>query len=221
MNINMTQAIITYHNSQVGDGWDDFWDYKCAAEQYSDICSGVYIQQTSDKLKEYLRKFGMTRKSKVPRLQQKDWEDILRGIRPSYISVKDITMETIQESHRRDVLRLVYDLAFELDSRKVSPTYTLVTKILLALWGQVPAWDAKVKNAFTAYLKPTSHHLSQPTKAGYSLPFDLLLDLQKNYNNQWKQDFFTLRDQYQITRTSGQNPIPPARLIDMALWQMG
>jgi hypothetical protein len=214
IDVNIVQAIQKYHDSSTGYAWGIFWDYKCETEEDGDnIFSDSHILMTSLHLFVYLTCFGMTRPgTRLIHITVHDFAEILRGLGDSYNPVKDVRFEAL-ESHREHVTSLFKNTLKILDSKKVRPTITMITKILLAAWGQTPAYDSRFRLAYKKAFP------GQRIPSSLNSVFDSLLFLKEQYCAKWAEEVAKLPDKTRRTRPDGKYKIPPARLVDMAFWQ--
>lgn len=209
--MTITNAIADYHQSNVGYAWDKFWDYKCSVEATGvSILSAGYIATTSQNLLSYLFAFGMRRKTKLVNLTSFQFQQVLHNLSTEYAAIQHIRLETLSLADRQGVVRLFDATEHALENQGVSATVTLVTKIHMALWGTVPAYDILFRRAYRDFFT------GLPFPSRPASLFDSLLQLQNCYNARWKPLITQLN-----TRSGGQQPIPVARLIDMAFWQYG
>lgn len=215
--MRIDQAIIKYHDSPVGYDWDKFWDYKCKIEAGGqDILDPQQQVTTSKHLLNYLLGFGMRRKSNLGNTTPSQFSKVLVAIHHEYKIVKNIKLETLAEQNRHQAISLFKTTGTALDSQGLPRTITLITKMFMALWGEIPGFDKRFCSAYrnlSLGIPPSQYSIEDPL-------FDSLLILNQHYNQTWSQQITGLPTRYRTTRTQGMYPIPTGRLIDMALWQI-
>jgi hypothetical protein len=99
------------------------------------------------------------------------------------------------------------DLEKALQAINVSETHTMRSKILLAVWGQIPALDSRFREVF----KATGGFWERRP-----FPANVLNRVREKYVECWRQEIEAAPDEWK--HTSGGNRIPDARLIDIAFW---
>ncbi len=214
--MSIAQAIQDYHQSDVGYAWDEFWDHKCEVEATGgSLLSEEHIAETSHRLLSYLFKFGMTRKTKLITLTDAEFGQVLTALNDAYQAVHDVRLEMLSQAHQPSVVTLFKTTARALRDQDVSPTITLVTKMHMALWGAVPAYDRLFRYAYRKTF------VGKPFPSRYTTLFDSLLRLRDRYDDKWAPQIAQLDPSVRQTRSGGHQPIPVARLIDMAFWQYG
>ena len=136
-----------------------------------------------------------------------EFKEIVTEITPKLKSLDGIIFEHLSEKDELAV-ESVYDaIEKALIERKISGSETMITKILMTVWGQTPAFDR--------YFVKTYREYFPPKPVDY---FKALKKLSDVYNENWKQALQKL-DKEQAYTTAG-NKIPVARLIDMAFWNI-
>lgn len=213
--MDMASAIQSYLNEYDGYGraWDILWDYKCEVQQQArSILDREHVRATALNLFAYLTCFGMARSStRLTEITIDNFEELLLELpAQSYKALLDVTFERLAPSHRE-----IFDLFWRalqdgLKKCHVSATDTMITKILMGIWGETPAFDTYFRAGFRSevYRLPTD-------------PFRILLKLREKYESSWAHEIRELRNDCFYTRRGYKNRIPVARLLDMGLWYLG
>jgi len=195
------------------DEWEVFWDYKWAVEaDGGSIFAEPTVFEASARLISYLFFYGMGRGS--TRL-------LTVGSSKRFASVLDAlstphAQELFQEQfHVVDWSAMPFtvvwnDLENALHQVDVSATSTMRSKILLAVWGQMPALDTRFYRTFTA---TWDFWAVQP------FPGNVLNAIRQRYLEAWRHEIDEAPDDWK--HTTGGNRIPDARLIDIAFWYHG
>ena len=193
--------------------WTIFWDYKCEIEGRGEsILSEEHRWQTALQLFAYLCCFGMGRaKTRLTSITIDHFADVLSHIRPdTFAALLDVKFENIDDSDE-DVLKAAWrQLREGLAKHNVSTTATMVTKILMGLWGEIPAFDRYFREVHRKVFGSWHEH---------TMP--VLRELQDAYHESWKPALKGLEPPYTHTRRGQSNRIPVARLIDMGFWYLG
>jgi len=165
----------------------------------------------------YLASWGMYRGSS--QLLQKDYRVhslvVSELLEEKYNALWQIDLATI-DYHAPEV-RLVIQLAGKLGqiylSLGISPTPTLLTKVLLGTYACIPAYDTLFVNGVAYWNKlPESHQPKFPTRFGIN-SYRGLIEFYRSH----KQDF----DMAQDTIAQGGMVYPPMKLVDMYFWNLG
>lgn len=203
------EAVKKYQDGEVGAAWEIFWDYKCAIENRgSDIFDDKYLQQTTMHLFIYLCCFGMVRgNNALTKSDLKCFTKVIIKSKKSLKALSNIKFDELNEDNRKVVEAAYTRLGVELEKQSISSTETMITKILMACWGHTPAYDSYFVRTYRKYLKPLPGDY-----------FKSLLKLEDKYKTAWKSRFDRLNVNY--VKTKRGSPIPHARLIDMAFWQI-
>ena len=217
--MDFQKAIGAYVLSKTGHGWDIFWDYRFQLKSHgvSPLADDQHLE-TAVQLSAYLASFGMYRGStRLSSLSAHGLADVIGSCREALEAVEHIHLESLREVDREIVVRLFSTLGSSLRERDVSSSVTMVTKMTLALWGQVPAFDS--------FARRTIYQLGIGTKSrqfpnSYNQAFDAMLKLRSEYENSWNR-LENLEHTLNRTRPSETAPVPVARLIDMGLWWLG
>lgn len=210
------------HGSQYkseGDAWTIFWDYKKKIEKRGGtIFSKENLDLTSMHLMLYLFCFGMGRATtKLIYSNITDFKEIVKSSKKELddLNQNQIVFEKLEEKHRQKIKLVFNNLRKELEERGISGSTTMITKILMATWGQTPAYDSRFVSTYRKLL---------PRKIGYFYEadgyFDSLMTLKKASDKLWRcASLSNMNDK--LTKTPKGNIIPRARLIDMAFYSRG
>ena len=167
----------------------------------------------------YLASWGMYRGSSF--LLQKDYKvhkdavlemqkekyNILRSATPEQLISKD-SLKAIEELHEK--LQEIYlSIKKTVTESKTSITDTLITKILMGVYGCVPAYDRYVKYTLKEY------DIGHPSFCSSRLK-ERLIELSKFYL-EWKS---VIDDENQKINSNGIN-YPCMKILDILFWQIG
>ncbi len=197
------------------DEWEVFWDYKLDVEGNG---GSIFVEPTvfeaSARLISYLFFYGMGRGSTR-----------LLGVNSSrrFASV----LMVMAAPHAQELFLQQF---FEVDDWRTTPGFTAVwndlggalrdvcvtdthimrSKVLLAVWGQMPALDERFSRTFMAKWK---FWLKRP------FPANVLNTIRQAYTEEWRQEIEAVPEDWKHTLAG--NRIPDARLIDIAFWYHG
>lgn len=207
----LVKKIRKYQDEGRGIAWSIFWDYKKGIEKRGgNIFSDECLALTSMHLFIYLCCFGMARSPTGLTNSDLDvFTNMIKNIKDNINRLSTITFEKLDKSHRSVINSNCHEISKKLRGVDISGSRTMVTKILMACWGQTPAYDTRFVSAYRKYVK--------------RLPgdyFESLCELKREYETSWKKDILTLGSKYRKTKAGGCD-IPHARLIDMAFWELG
>lgn len=110
------------------------------------------LQQSCLQLGFYLASWGMLRGSSV--LLQKSakiYETVISAIASAEPAIWEIDVDSYSDQNIRKILRFEETLQECLPSTKSVPSATLVTKIMLGVFGNVPAFDSYFKKGFGTF----------------------------------------------------------------------
>ena len=206
---SISEAIIEFRRKYPYDAWDIFWDYKSSIEgDGGDICSEDNLLITTGHLMSYLYRYKMTRNNKLGSLSEREFSQILSNSSESLRLLSGIRFSTLTAEDQHNIREAYRGLGEELGNYRISPTETMITKILMALWGETPAFDYRAVNTYRKVIgkKPGDY-------------FKSLWKLKLKYESDWKDQIDNLPLTYKQTLKG--TAVPHAKLIDMAFWLMG
>lgn len=117
-----------------------------------EIASKENIQQSCLQLGFYLASWGMLRGSSV--LLQKSakvYEPVIWAIADADKAIWEIDVNAYDDANIKSILYFESILKDSLPASRSVPSATLVTKIMLGVFGNVPAFDTNFKNGFRAF----------------------------------------------------------------------
>lgn len=207
---HLCSSIKQYSRETTGAAWEIFWDYKCSkSKSGEDIFESRNIEKTSMHLFIYLCCFGMARNTtNLAYSNLHVFSKMIDEVKTELGSLSDISFENLCERDRQPINKCCKAISHALEVHKISNSETMISKILMASWGQTPAFDTRFVKTYRKYLPP---------KPGDY--FDALMKLSKEYNEKWEMGMNRLESRY--AKTEGGNLIPSARLIDMGFWNIG
>ena len=192
--------------------WIDFWERKCRIETNGvNIFSEEHLDETSTLLKKYLQSYKMTRFEGG--LDETRFRKAVINFCSSINSLEKIKFGELRECHKEIVQSACNKISEEMGKiNNRADSQTMVSKILMACWGQTPAFDSHFRKSFMDEQKinicPATNHL-----------FYNLMDVQHVYLTNWKNALSGFEEKY--IKTPEKYQIPHARLIDMAFWELG
>jgi len=211
---NIGQYLERYANDRANglDEWEVFWDYRCAVQANGDsIFAEPHVYETSVRLISYLFFYGMGRGSTrlLAMRSSRRFACVVRAIAtPEGEQLLQTHFGVVNWRHP-PFIRVWNDLGEALREIGVSDTETMLSKVLLAVWGEMPALDSRFNRVF----KATWDVERRPPLAG-------VLDcIRQRYAETWQNEIQAAPDAWK--HTSGGNPIPDARLVDIAFWYHG
>lgn len=206
-----------YHNRLAGDdyprlrAWDFLWDHVQSMPTWKALTSDKNLEKSALHLGFYLANWGMLRgSSQLLNANIKFIEDftahIFTGVGEDFwnLTLADFTDDNAvaQEAFDEALIRVR-----QFEPGRISWTDTLVTKVLLGLWGQCPARDINFKEGFKAFLQERPYG-RQPRTSGRYLVFLNHIRTEEA----WR---------FPVFRTPGGNEYPDGKVIDMAFFQYG
>lgn len=215
--MNFEKYAISYFQHATNDkyhrlrAWEFLWDHIQSIPTWKGIISGKHLEKSALHLGFYLANWGMFRgSSELLNVNIRFFEDLLSFLFTELedkfwdLTLDDFIKENItaQESFDSAISTIC---AFE--KSRISWTETLVTKILLGIWGQCPARDTLFKNGFSKFNK-RGRYGRQPRTSGLYLVY--LNHIRKL--EEWKMPNF---------KTIAGNSYPPGKIIDMAFFEYG
>jgi hypothetical protein len=214
-----------YHHEACGDdyprlrAWEFLWDWVQSSNSWSALASHRRRQQTALHLGLYLAQWGMFRGSSGLLQVNLDFFDAFvlhlfggKGVNPAFwdLTLKDFEGTRRNEEAERLFAQGVEDLR-SFEPNRVTWTSTLTSKVLLGVWGQVPAYDRYFHLGWRNFAAE---------RAEGDLPRTLKLDAQSlraiaqtRARHRWNLRGY--RTFY------GSHPYPPGKVIDMAFYQAG
>lgn len=197
--------------------WEFLWDYtQRHSTRKSLIATDKNIELTALHIGLYLANWGMFRGSgSLLDLNLNFYKDLSVFLFTKIpIEFWKLTFEDFNPENREKagVSQALYDSAVKkISGFKISWTNTLITKLLLGIWGNCPANDTYFKYGLSFYKKnnPKVNLRGRLTVSGLLLS-DLYLLVN---NNNWRIDTYKTRE--------GKNIYPAGKVIDMAFFQYG
>lgn len=211
------EYVADYHDRAKDDryprlhAWEHLWDYIQGIPTWKGIANDKNIEKSALHLGFYLANWGMFRgSSKLLNVNINFFQDftgmLFTKIDQSFwnLELADFTEDNVDAVAEFDNV-LSEICKFEND--RISWTDTLVTKVLLGVWGQCPARDTYFQKGFKAFLQDRSYE-NQPHTSGKYLV----------YLNKIK-----MAEKWKVPRyeTVGDNIYPPGKVIDMAFFELG
>ena len=145
----LADAIRAYP-AHYGQAWAIFWDYKCGVETAGhSIAEPQHRWQTALQLMAYLCCFGMGRAStRLTDITVDGLADVLARIKPeTYAALRAARFERLDDDYGRALVAVWEQLTAALKHHDVSSTDTMVTKMLMGLWGGCPACASSSRDA--------------------------------------------------------------------------
>lgn len=194
------------------DEWEVFWDYRCGIHaDGGSVFTEPHVDAASARLVSYLFFYGMGRGSTR-----------LLAVRSSRRFAH--VLEAISTAQGQELLQTDFatanwmhppfasvwnDVGTALREVGASDTETMRSKILLAVWGGMPALDSRFNTVF----KATWGVQRRPPRC------QVLACIQERHAETWRNEIESAPDAW--VYTSGGNRIPDARLLDIAFWYHG
>ena len=175
----------------------------------------------------YLASWGMLRNSKLLSCDYKVFLDLIPKImNTDYRILWDYNPKklTIKEKQEAEVCLFdngIYkEIEDYLDSKKVSPTNTLVTKILLGTFACLPAFDTEVNKGLRKYKKnnPSICKIDYPGFKGYDEGTVIDKKIFASLSNFIEKNYF---DIYNTDPAKSKMYYPPMKMVDMYFNQLG
>jgi hypothetical protein len=200
----------TYYEARrhARDEWEVFWDYRADVLVTGDtIFENWRVYDTGVRLLAYLFLYGMARNTGLPEIgSSRRLARLLVDIHtPAMTALLGTRFEAVDWT-QSPFMDAWADLGTALGKCDLSQTETMRSKILLAIWGEMPAFDERFRKVFLDTFQVPA-----------SVP--RLRLLQDAYRTHWKAEIATLRDE--LKHTLRGHRIPDARLIDIAFWLRG
>lgn len=205
MSINSYQfnsAFSRYHETfGMGLAWDIFWDYLTDNPR-------MRTPQKAKLLVLFLYSFGMNRGGRLEAVPMKQWEDFLSKTNTSIQILNRYKfghLKNVEED--REIFDRALDDIREKLPRSSSKSKTLLSKILLAVTGNVPAYDGY----FIEWLRNEQIGPQYPCyKSLYNIQ-NFLLESGISFSSIGTKS----------TRLGCSNTIPLGRIVDCVGWQIG
>jgi len=172
-----------------------------------ELASEENIEKSCLHLGFYLASWGMLRGSSV--LLQKSvkvYEPVISAIADAGMAIWDIDVNSYNTTNINTILDFEAILQRTLPASKSVPSPTLVTKIMLGIFGNVPAFDTNFKNGFRAF---TFSHKSLSRIKDFYLENQEIIEKYRIYTTDFKTGKSTKR---RYTR---------AKVIDMCFFIEG
>jgi len=191
------------------DEWEVFWDYRCAVQANGgSIFAEPHVCGASARLISYLFFYGMGRGS--TRLltvgSSRRFARVLRAIRTPEGEQLLETGFSAANWIEPPFTCVWNDIGTALREIGASDTEIMRSKVLLAVWGEMPALDSRFNRVFKA-----TWGCQRRPRLGRTLA-----SVQQRYAETWRNEVQAAPDAWRYT--SGGNPIPEARLVDIAFW---
>jgi hypothetical protein len=211
---NISQYLECYANDRANglDEWEVFWDYRCAVQANGNsIFAEPHVYETSVRLISYLFFYGMGRGSTrlLAMRSSRQFAGVVRAIAtPEGRQLLQTHFAAV--NWRQPPFTCVWNgIGEALRKIGVSDTEIMRSKILLAVWGGMPALDDRFNTVF----KATWDFERRPQRSR-------VLDyVRQRYAETWQSEIQAAPNTWKYT--SGGNHIPDARLVDIAFWYHG
>lgn len=195
---------------QYDNAWNVFQKYKgCVESEHRSMFDDQHVNDTSKKLTGFLNAFGACRPGRVDptRLEQN-----LQRIRPGYERIQAVVLGQGKIDSICESLRNVYDGLSGISTLDVvveNHTSLIVpkSKALMALWGQTPSFDVRVRSRLQGDLPSIGEHTRRYSSEEFC---DILREL-----DQWVNRF---EQNYGIQFSSLYPGVPNGRIVDIIYW---
>jgi hypothetical protein len=131
-----------------------FWEYKLKVEkQNSHLLDDENIEQTLEKLGPILKIWKWHRPHEFETCFN-PLEKALRNVSDAYANIKDISLLELEKAQRKDLEKIWYALGStkpEDGHGKYGELVMTITKPLMFLWGQTPAFDSIVRENMPSF----------------------------------------------------------------------
>ncbi len=191
--------------------WEFLWDHIQSIRTWEGIANQKNIEKSALHLGFYLANWGMFRgSSELLNVNIKFFEDLI-GVLFAKIDREfwDLTLTDFTKNnlHAQEAFDNAIVTIRNFESNRISWTDTLVTKVLLGVWGQCPARDTNFKNGFRKFVKQKNYG-KQPRTSGRYLVY---------LNHVWQQEEWVMPK----FETVAGNEYPPGKIIDMVFFEYG
>ncbi len=201
-------------------GWEFVWDWVQQDVPWTHLASEEMRQTTALHLGFYLANWGMLRgSSDLLRVNLDFFEDLVvhlfdgRRVPSDFwdLQFTDFAPEAEKCEQASDLFDKAKAALVNFEDTDIW-TNTLVTKILLGLWGQIPAFDLNVNTGLRAYLK---EHPEYTVRNKMRVSSATLTDLASiAADNRWR-----LATPHKTRH--GRHRYPAGKIIDMAFFRYG
>lgn len=187
-----------------GIAWDIFWNFR----EKTDIFDIKNSQLSSMHLFCYLSCFGMARAStQLMTTNLIKFEEFYKKSLDAFKALNKIKFIDLKENQKEEFNKNYKIIERNLAELDVSSTHTMITKILMAITGQTPAFDSFFIDTFRKKVGGFSGNI-----------FKSLIRLNKKYKEEWVKEIKRLDSKYKHNYLDIGIDTPSARLIDMAFW---
>lgn len=200
--------------------WEFLWDYVQDFDTWRELISDEIIEHTGLHIGFYLANWGMFRPNGS--LLNKNLQFFMDLAEFLFLEISeefwDLTLRDFNPNDDKNSKKaqLLYDEAYKkIETFGPNPndiwTPTLVTKLLMGIWGQCPARDTNFSKGISLYLKI---HPNINLRGRTRIKGQFLSDMSELvYKNNWDiSGYKTIK---------GKNPYPAGKVIDMAFYQFG
>ena len=138
---------------------------------------------------------------------------ILIDLIPTLTKYMDLRKDFLEKGDYEKFLELVKNIKNFLNNKNISPTGTLITKIILGVYGCFPALD--------------NYFIKGYRSCGYTFSNEILIDFQKFdiFYNSLKSFYFSNQGGFESKKMEIKYKrninYPPMKLIDMHFWEYG
>jgi len=201
-------------NNPKYSGWiqyDIAWVSFSKRDRLEDLSSPEYVREAALYLSNYLACWGMYRgSSKLKETNTYFLEDLIKLLLTPktglLIPLLDKELGNFSNTDKPVIKELLGGTREFLKAENVSPTCTLVSKILLLLWGQVPAYDR--------YFKSGLGNLDS-NKIPKTLNQNSIVDVSNWFREQKFNTYYTNNQAGEPVK------LPNGKIADMAIFQLG
>lgn len=191
--------------------WEFLWDHIQSIPTWNAVANDKNLEKSALHIGFYLANWGMFRgSSELLNVNIKFFED-LTSLLFKEIDGEfwNLTLYDFTEDNKLAQCALddALDKIRGFECQRISWTDTLVTKLLLGVWGQCPARDTNFNAGFGHFLQARPYARTPRTSGRYLV-----------YLNQIKVTEGWTMPRY---RTTGDNEYPPGKIIDMAFFEYG
>jgi hypothetical protein len=195
------ESLLCAYHENTGIAWDVFWDY-CAAKPQ------LKPERKAHLLNLYLYSFGMNRAGALNFIELQEWVDFLSSTSKDVAFLRNFPLGSLTPKSSEEVK---FDKALDAIQARLpknsSQTSLLLSKTLLAVTGNIPAYD----RFFVSWLRDEG---IKPKHLCHQSLYNIQEMLTKNGIHSSKFPTF-------YTRVGDKNPIPFGRIVDCVGWQRG
>lgn len=209
----------TYPRSRA---WEFLWDHINSVERWSTLATTRHRDLTALHLGFYLANWGMFRGSsqlmQVNLVFFRDMVEFLFGELPTSFWNLELCHFDFEDEDFSDTQKLFDETMASIEEffreNLEMCTPTLLSKILLGVWGQCPALDTYFMRGLSRFL---AHHTDERVKPRGHLRANTLAGLHRAASRgRWLVD-----PKARLKTAEGGHDYPPGKLIDMAFWRLG